>query len=495
MKETYVDIINLRRQVFAAVAQVAYQDKDLSELNKLSYKILPGEEARYRSSIFKERAILEERIRLTMGLEVRKPGEFQLVTDGMEDKDMDTYHFKTPLVNVIPFACEACPTKTYKVSNNCRKCIAHPCKNVCPKNAITIGKHAAIIDQDKCIKCGRCKEACPYSAIINYDRPCASVCGVQAIGSDYLGRAEIDEDKCVSCGRCVTQCPFGAIMDKSQIYQLVKSLKRKDVNNYAIVAPSFSGQFGPLATPTQVVKAIKALGFTDVIEVSLGADITTMKESKEFLEKVPSVHPFLGTSCCASWGMLIEKNFPEQAKHVSDTGSPMAETARYIKEFEPDAIITFVGPCFSKKLEAMREELDGLISYVITYEEMMGMFVGNDIDPAEFEDDADLKFGSSLGRGYAIAGGVAEAVKQVILEQDPDQVVNIEKADDLFECKKLMVQAKFGKKNGYLLEGMACPGGCVGGPGNMVDYRIGKKAVEKHMQQANTESPLKNKNL
>ena len=124
---------------------------------------------------------------------------------------MEEIMFDQPLVNVIPFACEACPEKTYFVTDNCRRCLAHPCSNVCPKNAITIEKHRAVIDQEKCINCGRCEQSCPYNAIVHYDRPCSSVCGVHAIESDYLGRAKINNDKCVACGRCLTQCPFGLL--------------------------------------------------------------------------------------------------------------------------------------------------------------------------------------------------------------------------------------------------------------------------------------------
>ena len=224
MKETYQDLVFLRRRVFSEVAKLAFEQKDLEELRNLPYEILPGEVATYRDSIFKERAILKERIRMSMGLDVRSAKEFSLITDGLEDIDMKEVHFSLPLVNVIPFACEACPTKSFFVTNNCRKCLAHPCSNVCPVNAITITEKGALIDQEKCIKCGRCKEACPYSAIVKYDRPCASVCGVNAISSDEYGRAKIDPDKCVSCGRCMTECPFGAISDKGQIYQLAKSI-------------------------------------------------------------------------------------------------------------------------------------------------------------------------------------------------------------------------------------------------------------------------------
>lgn len=245
MKETYTDLIYLRRKVFAEVAKFAFDNRDLDELENLSYEILPGEVARYRDSIFKERAILEERIRLTMGLEIRKPLEYKRITAGMENLDMNKVHFDLPLVNVIPFACESCPGKGVMVTNNCRKCLAHPCMNVCPVNAIYSSDDGMKIDDDKCIRCGRCTQVCPYNAIVKYDRPCASVCGVNAIESDEYGRATINPDKCVSCGRCMNECPFGAISDKSQIYQISRSLARKE-KNYAIIAPSFIGQFGML---------------------------------------------------------------------------------------------------------------------------------------------------------------------------------------------------------------------------------------------------------
>lgn len=494
MKESYVNLINIRRQVFAEVARLAFENVDLSELRQSAYRILPGEVATYRDSIFKERAILEERLRLTMGLEGRKYTEYSAITDGLDQLDLEEAHFTTPLVNVIPFACEACPTKSYLVTNNCRRCLAHPCTNVCPKNAVSIGKYGAVIDQDKCIKCGRCEETCPYNAIIHYDRPCASVCGVKAIDSDYLGRAHIDEKKCVACGRCLTQCPFGAIADKSQIYQLARALSTKK-NMYAIIAPSIIGQFGLLANPWQIVEGIKRLGFNEVVEVSLGADITTIREAKEYLEKVPEQIPYMGTSCCASWSMMVEKNFPNEYQYVSDSSSPMIETAKFLKNINPDAKITFIGPCLSKKLEAMSEKVKGYVDYVITFEELMGMFVAKDIELTEIEITQEIQDASSLGRGYAVAGGVAEAVKQTAMKLDPEKTIQVEGANSLHECVTMMRLAKAGKKNGYLLEGMACPGGCIAGPGTIASINRVRKSVQKFMSESQFPTPLDNVNI
>lgn len=491
MKESYVDLINIRRQIFAKIAKIAYDGTDLSELEKASFEILPGEVATYRESIFRERAIVEERLRLTMGLNARKPTEYNRVTDGIAEVDVAETQFIEPLINVIPHACEACPTKAFYVTDNCRKCLAHPCTNVCSVNAVSIGKNRAVIDHGKCIKCGRCKETCPYSAIVQYDRPCAAACGVNAIESDHLGRAKINSDKCVSCGNCIIQCPFGAISDKSQIYQLIKAIKAND-HMYAIIAPSFIGQFGPLASPAQIFEGIKQLGFKDVVEVSLGADITTIHEAKEFLEKVPNKIPYMGTSCCNSWTLMVKKLFPDQFEYISDSASPMVETAKYIKAKDPQAKVTFIGPCISKKLEALREDVKDYIHFVITFEELMGMFVAKGIELSEIEVSKEIEDASALGRGYAIATGVAEAVKKTALAIDPSKDINVECASSLHECVKLMRAAKAGKKNGYLLEGMACQGGCIAGPGTLASFNRVRKAVTEFKNQAKVESPLDN---
>lgn len=494
MKDTYQDLAILRRRVFAEVSKFAFENKPKEALLNLAYEMLPGEVATYRDSVFKERAILEERIRMCMGMDVRNTGEFSLITDGMDEFDLKEAHFELPLVNVIPFACEACPTKSFFVTNNCRRCLAHPCVNVCPVNAISLGKNAAIIDKEKCIKCGRCKDACPYSAIVKYDRPCASVCGVNAIESDDLGRAKINPDKCVSCARCMTECPFGAISDKGQIYQLSKSLADEELN-YAIIAPSFVGQFGLMADPLQVIEAIKALGFRNVVEVALGADITTINEAKEYLHRVPEEIPFMATSCCNSWWLMVEKNFPDQFKYISDSASPMVYTAKYIKDKVKDAKITFIGPCVSKKIEAMRDDIKGLIDYVITYEELLGMFHAKNIEPSEMEVKSDLRYSSHLGRGYAVAKGVAGAVKETAEKLGADRDIKIMHASTLGECMKMMKVAKAGKYDGYLLEGMACPGGCVNGPGCMTNSPKAMKQWKEYVEGADVYYPTDNLNI
>jgi [FeFe] hydrogenase (group B1/B3) len=485
MRGLFTSITKIRRQVFTEVARFAFErDLDNSDFNffyESSYRIIPGEVATYRDSVFKERAIIRERIRLALGLPIRPADTHQPLTQGMAECATADKLLEMPLVNVIPFACEACPTDRFQVSDNCRKCLAHPCTVVCPVGAVSIVKTAAVIDRDKCIKCGRCEEACPYQAISRAGRPCAEACGARAIGSDALGRAKIDQDKCVSCGLCIVACPFAAIADKSEIFQLVTAI-RTGQTVFAAIAPSFVGQFGPLATPGKVVAGIKALGIARVIEVGWGADIGSLHEAEEFLREVPDKKPFLGTSCCPSWAMFARREQPELAHCIAQSHTPMVAAAQRIKQEHPDARVVFIGPCVSKKMEALEDEVRPYVDYVITYEELMGLFAARQIELNELEEVALTDYASRDGRNYAAAGGVAQAVVNVIRETVPGREVPVMKADTLLECRKMLALAKAGKANGHLLEGMACPGGCVGGPGTLSQIPRASKSVAAFAQ-------------
>ena len=228
----------------------------------------------------------------------------------------------------------------------------------------------SVIDQSKCIKCGRCVEACPYHAIIKQERPCAAACGMNAIGSDELGRASIDYDKCVSCGMCIVNCPFGAISDKGQIFQLIQSIKRGD-RVFAAVAPAFVGQLGPKVTPERLKAAMKRLGFADVAEVAVGADLCTIDEAEDFVKKVPAEQPFMATSCCPAWSVMAKKLFPDLAPNISMALTPMVLTARLLKKEHKNCKVAFIGPCSAKKLEASRRSVRSDVDFVLTFEEVM----------------------------------------------------------------------------------------------------------------------------
>ena len=289
-------VIQIRRQVFTEVARMAYANVKGEQANhlmrKIPYTIIPGEEGKLRKDIFLERAIVEERVRLAMGLPTRRMDEHNSVVSGLEDASIADKYYDPPLVNVIKFACNRCPEKLVKVSDLCQGCLAHPCMEVCPKKAITWESGRSTIDQEKCIKCGKCKAACSYQAIIKFFRPCQEACGMDAIGKDEHGRAQINYDKCVNCGMCLVNCPFGAIVDKGQLFQLIHSIRSGD-KVVAVIAPAFWGQFGDGVTPGQIVSAMKMLGFHSVEEVAVGADLCAIEEAEEFMRHVPQMQPYI----------------------------------------------------------------------------------------------------------------------------------------------------------------------------------------------------------
>ncbi|RPF47453.1 [FeFe] hydrogenase (group B1/B3) [Hydrogenoanaerobacterium saccharovorans] len=492
MRGIYTPVTKIRRQVFAEVARMAYEGGDYSRIVEIPFKIIPGEVPTYRDSVFVERAIVGERLRLAIGLPLYPADNPAPISRGVEESAIAKKVYDPPLINVIPFACNKCEETSYLVTNNCRGCLAHPCISVCPVKAISMVNGRSVIDKTKCVKCGRCKETCPYEAIVRYDRPCSAACGVDAIESDHLGRAKINYEKCVSCGMCLVSCPFGAIADKSQIFQLIHAIKEGD-EVIGAIAPAFVGQFGPLATPDKVKEAIKRLGFADVVEVAIGADIGAVEEAKHYVHKVVSgEEPFLATSCCPSWSVMAKNKFPEIAPYVSDALTPMVATARIIKKDRPNAKIVFIGPCAAKKLEASRRTVRSDVDFVITFEELMGMFVAKGIEFGEMEKVEKFDDATAAGRGYSVAGGVADAIAACVKEMYPDVEMQVDRAEGLKNCAKMLMLAKAGKRDGYLMEGMACPGGCVGGAGTLMPLNKAMAAVKSFQNEAAEKIATKN---
>ena len=482
-------ITDIRKKVFTEVARMAYDGGDYTKAEDLPYIIVPGDRPLHRESVFLERAIAGERVRLAMGLGVRPIQTRSLMTDGMDAAAVAEAYYEPPLVNIIPYACHACPTNQYRVTESCQNCLAASCQKVCPKDAISFVNGKSCIDPDKCIKCGKCAKACPYHAIIHLERPCAAACGMDAIVSDEYGRATINQDKCVACGQCLVSCPFGAIVDKGQIFQVIQSI-RKEEKVIAIVAPAFIGQFGKFSTPGKFIAAMKQLGFSRVVEVAVGADMCTIEEAKDFLEKVPAEQNYMATSCCPAWHSMIYKLFPSETKNISMTLTPMVFTARLMKQKYPGCKVVFVGPCAAKKLEAIRADIRSDVDFVLTFEELQGMFEAKEINFETIEPMFDLNEGTATGRGFAVSGGVAGAVTNVIKQTNPEAEVKTARAEGLRECRKLMTLAKAGKYNGYLLEGMACPGGCVAGAGTLLPVELAATVVGRYQKEAQTESPL-----
>lgn len=481
----------IRREVFKEIANLAYHSENLiGDMEALPYKIIQTDSPKYRESIYRERAIVREQLRLAMGLSLRPEHVPVHLTQGLKESDIDEKYYEPPLMQVIPSACNCCPENDYKITERCMGCVAHPCREVCPKGAISMVNGKSYIDQEKCVRCGKCKAICPYDAISHQVRPCSAACGVGAIESDELGRAAIDEEKCVSCGMCMVSCPFGAIADKSQIFQLIRAIQsgRKII---AQVAPAFVGQFGPKVTPGKFKTALKQLGFADVYETAIGADLGAMAEAEHYVEEVATGKlPFLLTSCCPSWSVLAKKSFPETIDKISNELTPMVATARIIKEENPDASVVFIGPCASKKLEASRRSVRSDVDFVITFEELSGMFEAKGIDPEKIESETLVEDATAIGRGYGVAGGVAGAIEKCIRQIHPEVDVKIEHAEGLAECKKMLLLAKAGRKDGCLIEGMACPGGCIAGAGTNIALNQAIKEINNFKAASPRKMPL-----
>lgn len=482
MKYEYKTLSFIRHKVFTAVSKMAFED-DLKNISNIPFEIIPGDVHGFRESVFLDRAIVSERIRLAMGLNLRDSDKPRSISEGIENAKKPSKYYEPPLINIIKFACNACPDNIYEVTDMCRGCLAHPCVEVCPKDAVSIIHRKSYIDQDKCIKCGLCAKNCPYNAIIHHERPCAQACGMNAISSDENGRADIDYELCVSCGMCLVNCPFGAISDKSQIYQLINSINAKE-EVIGIVAPSYLGQFGNNIGFDDFKVALKKIGFSDVIEVAIGADICTIEEAEDFLKNVPTKLKFMGTSCCPSWSMMGKKLFPEYTQNISMSLTPMVFTARFVRETHEHAKIVFIGPCSAKKLEASRRTVKSEVDFVITYEELSGMFEAKEVKVIGTNNTLNEE-ATAAGRGFAIGGGVAGAVASLIAKENPEmEPIPIKAAAGLKDCIEMMKDASKGKYDGYLLEGMGCPGGCVAGAGCIVKSNTAGAQVKKAVKQS-----------
>ncbi len=448
----------LQYRAMMEVSKAAWKGTLQEEVLDIPRRIVPGNVPTMRCCVYKERAVLAERVKLAMGGDKSNPN----------------------VIEVIKIACDECPISGYEVTDSCRGCLAHRCMEVCKKDAITLdSKQRAHIDKVKCIDCGLCAKVCPYSAIRNHTRPCENACSViKAIGMDEDMAADIDNDKCIACGACMYQCPFGAIMSKSFLLDAIDIIKGSENNSkyrvYAIVAPAIASQF-KYAKLGQVISGIKALGFHTVVEAALGADMVAASEAKELIEK-----GILTSSCCPAFVDYVHKSFPKLVDYISHNLSPMATIAKYIKENDPGAKTIFIGPCNAKKAEFQKPEVAPYVDCVVTFVELQALLDSKDLDITTMEEDV-LDNASYFGRIFARSGGLSDAIVQGVKEiGDPDFVAKPVTCDGIAECRKALLMLARNKLNGNFIEGMACEGGCVNGAGILTRGDKNRIDLDKH---------------
>ena len=450
----------LKYKVLREVAKHSWDDTLIENLWDIPKTISPGKEPTMRCCVYKERAILSQRVKMAMGGDKSNPN----------------------IIEVIDIACDECPAAGYEVTDSCRGCLAHRCEDVCKKGAISFDhNHVAHIDKSKCVECGQCAKVCPFFAIINRKRPCQSACKVKAIKINDDNAASIDNNKCIQCGACVYQCPFGAITEKSFILNAIDLIKKSDNNKnykvYAMVAPTISSQF-TYAKLGQVITGLKELGFFTVVEAALGADMVAMEEAKELSEK-----GFLTSSCCPAFVQYVKTAFPALLPNVSHNLSPMGVLAKYIKSTDENAKVVFIGPCTAKKSEAQLETVKPYVDAVLTFEELQALFDSKDIDITTLEEGV-LDNASYFGRIFARSGGLLDAVNQALKEQNIEFDLNPVVCDGIEECRVALLKKNKNVLNANFIEGMACVGGCIGGAGCLTHGDKNKAQVDEYGKEA-----------
>ena len=450
----------LKYKVLREVARQAWNDTLLQNVLDIPKIIVPGKTSTMRCCVYKERAILGERVKMAMG-------------GNPENHNV---------IEVIDIACDECPAAGYEVTDSCRGCLAHRCEDVCKRGAISFDhNHVAHIDKSKCVECGQCAKVCPFAAITNRKRPCQNACKVKAISINDENAAAIDNGKCIECGACVYQCPFGAITDKSFILNVIDIIKKSENNKnykvYAIVAPSISSQF-TYAKLGQVITGLKNLGFHTVIEAALGADMVALAEAKELTEK-----GFLTSSCCPAFVKYIESAFPDLVPHISHNLSPMGALAKYLKDNEENAKVVFIGPCTAKKAEALKDDVKPYVDSVLTFEELQALFDSKDIDIMTLEEGV-LDNASYFGRIFARTGGLSDAVVESLKEQNLEFDLKAVSCDGIEQCKTALLKKSKNVLDANFIEGMACVGGCIGGAGCLTHGEKNKAQVDEYGKEA-----------
>jgi len=462
----------IRKEVLVRVAKAFMSDRPETAIDRIPLEMRPKGCDASRCCIYKDREVLKHRTMAALGFSVEdETGELTPLRDYF-DSALQREAIEVTGLTVIDIACSACLKGSYLVTNACRGCLGRACQTNCPKGAIDFVDGCAVINPELCVNCGLCLKACPYNAIVRTPIPCEESCPVKAISKDESGREVIDQEKCISCGQCVVACPFAAIQDRSQMIDVLKTLKSGG-KTVALIAPSIVGQFpGDLE---QMAAALEQLGFVNVEEVAAGADETVRLETAEWKERVGEETPFMTTSCCPAYIEAVKKHLPELAPFVSHTPSPMAISAHWVKEADPQVTTVFIGPCVAKRTEALQNPD---VDYVLTFEELGAMLIAAKIDVLECEPVALSRSGQAGGRGFPVSGGVTGAI-QAHLGDAADALKPV--AFNGLDSKSLMRLKMTATRGcgGNFVEVMCCEGGCQSGPGVLCNPAVaGRKLTE-----------------
>ena len=470
------NLFPIRNDILARVAASFFADR-FAHIDDVPAQVLPDGSQCYHCNIENDRDIVRQICMAVLGFSPADEEGSKRPLHDYAAQALKREKLEPSKISVINSACMACRKERYIVSDLCRACIARPCQVNCPKNAISFVNGKAFIDQDLCIKCGRCHDVCPYSAIIKNVIPCEDSCPVGAISKDESGKEHIDPEKCILCGKCLQSCPFGAVVEMSQMVDVLKLLADENKKVVAMLAPAVLGQFP--GTINNLIGALKKLGFADVVEVAIGADITTRKEAAEFIEKMENGEKMMTTSCCPAYYKAADLHIPEIKPFVSHTRTPMYYTAELLKQEQPECTAVFVGPCLAKRFEA---ENDPNVDYVLTFEEIGAMLVASGINVADCEPQEFAKISCAQGRRFPVSGGVAGAVASLVegkAEFKPTAINGLNKASI-----KLLKQYATKGSDFNMIEVMCCEGGCVAGPGCVALAKKSAIMVENYVKTA-----------
>lgn len=453
----------LKYRIMREIAKKAWDDELLEGVLDIPNIIIPGKKPTMRCCVYKERAIVAERVRIAI----------------------NPNNINNWAITSLEIACDECPADGYYVSESCRGCLSHPCITACKRGAISFQHgRGAFIDRSMCVSCGQCALVCPFTAIVNRKRPCQNACKTNAISSAPEGYVKISHSKCIGCGACVYQCPFGAIVDRSSMLNVIEMLKKRQKDGTkklcAVVAPAIYSQF-TYAKFGQVIAGLREMGFDMVVEAAHGADMVAKEEAKELAER-----GFLLSSCCPAFVKFIRNEYPELAGNISSSLSPMATISKYIKELHPGTSIVFIGPCTAKKEEIQQDHVHPYVDAVLTFEELQALFDGIGVDVPNLEESQTDDMASYFGRIFARCGGLAEAVAESLKEQGfTDFQLNAVSCSGMDEVKLTLVRKAHGRlPDVNFIEGMACVGGCVGGAGCLTHAAQNKNLVDKYGKAA-----------